>query len=535
MSNKLGDQLPSRRSFLTKIGLLSGLALPGLLSWDLLQAAPSLGTGLPSAQRLEENKQVSVVILGAGLAGLAAAYELKQLGYSCTILEARHRVGGRAFTVRKGDRSSETNNGSLTADFDGGQYFNAGPSRIPHFHAITLHYCRQFNVPLEVYNNVNEAAYYFSEGKGKLSNTKIKKGTLHNDMRGYTMELLAKSMNSQALDQPLSKEDLEKFLEYLRAEGALDIDNAYKGSSRRGFTKYPAAGNEAGAFDTPHALADFVQSGLLDPDFYGVAEYVYEMQQTMLQMVGGNDALVKAFQAQLEAAITLNAEVTQIQNDAEKVTITYRTPTGVYQRTADFCINTIPLKVLSDINHNYSSAHTRAIDKTVYIDCGKIGLQFNRRFWEEEEEIFGGITHTNNDLFQIFYPSNDYLSKKGTLIGYYNFNERARKVGALSYKDREQLAVQKGRLIHPQYDKDFDHKSFSVSWQHTKYSLGGWAIYSEKERGSIYQALLQPDKRTYFAGEHLTYLNGWMAGALQSAQHVVTSLHNRIISNQETT
>jgi monoamine oxidase len=119
------------------------------------------------------------------------------------------------------------------------------------------------------------------------------------------------------------------------------------------------------------------------------------------------------------------------------------------------------------------------------------------------------------------------LGKKGILIGYYNFEERAHNTGKLSYADREKLALQKGRLIHPQYDKEFE-KSFSVSWHNTKYSLGGWAEYDTDTRKNYYPVLLKPDKQVYFAGEHLTYLNAWMAGAFESARSVVAAVHARV-------
>jgi monoamine oxidase len=167
------------------------------------------------------------------------------------------------------------------------------------------------------------------------------------------------------------------------------------------------------------------------------------------------------------------------------------------------------------------------------MNTGKIGLQFKRRFWEEDEHIYGGITHTNNQLTQIFYPSYDYLSGKGILIGYYNFNEKARATGELNFAQRQQLALEKGSLIHPQYQQEFE-TSFSVSWHKTKYSMGGWALYSADERQRLYKALLTPDKQVYFAGEHLTYLNAWMAGALESARSVVASLHGRVTGQRTT-
>lgn len=107
----------------------------------------------------------TIILLGAGLTSMAAAYELTRLGYQCTILEARERTGGRVFSVRRGSATEETNNGKAVADFDEGMYYNAGPSRIPHHHQLTLHYCKELGIPLEVYNNANEAAYFLAKEK----------------------------------------------------------------------------------------------------------------------------------------------------------------------------------------------------------------------------------------------------------------------------------------------------------------------------------------------------------------------------------
>ncbi|HVV70746.1 MAG TPA: flavin monoamine oxidase family protein, partial [Verrucomicrobiae bacterium] len=511
----------TRRSFLQQMGLLG---LPALYAWDLLKEAPV--HDLPrTSVGLRKQK---IVVLGAGLAGMTCAYELQKLGYECVILEARERSGGRLHTIRGGSVSEEVTNGVLRADFDPGLYFNAGPSRIPHHHRLTLHYCRELDVPLEIYNNVNEAAWYFSESSGVAGGRKIRKKALHNDMRGHMMELLAKSVHADQLDRTLTAEDYEQFLMYVRAEGALDVTGSYKGSSRRGYDEPPGAGLQAGSWESPYALADLIREGFLGPDFYNVAEYVVELQQTMLQVQGGNDRIATALSAKLGNIIHHRCVVRELLNTERGVKVTYADGGGEKQLEGDYCICTLPLTVLTDVNHNLSSNMSRAIDKTVYIAAGKLGMQFKRRFWEEDEMIYGGITHTNNDLYQIFYPSNDYHSRKGILIGYYHFNERAEKAGELSYADRERLAFTKGKLVHPQYEQEYEGRSFSVSWHKTKYTLGGWAIYSQEERQRNYRYLLEPDKRVYLAGEHLSYLNGWMAGAFESARSVVTGLHNRV-------
>jgi monoamine oxidase len=514
--------------------MLAGCAYPAMMAMDLLRKAPAhpfllehSGGGVGGSDDNAAGKHI--LILGAGLAGMAAAYELGKLGYRCTLLEARERAGGRCWSIRKGSTNLESGQpqAQQTAAFDEGLYFNAGPSRIPHHHALTLHYCKELNVPIEVYNNINESAYYFSEGKGSLSNRKIRIREIHNDLRGWLNELMAKAVEMGKIDSGMTREEGQKVIEYLRAEGGLDIDKLYKASARRGYMEPPGAGEKTGRIADPHKLSEIIGSGLMDPDFYNVAEYTYELQMSLFQAVGGMDRIAAAFAKRLDGKILYHAEIQAIHNLAEGVKVGYKDPVGSHSLQADLCICTIPLPVLSDIDHNFSSEASRAIDTIAYMSTGKIGLQFRRRFWEEDEQIYGGITHTNNQLTQIFYPSNDYLGGKGILVGYYNFNEKARMTGELSYPEREKLALEKGALIHPQYAKEFEH-SFSVSWNKTKYNLGGWAIYSAAERQTLYKALLQPDKQVYFAGEHLTYLNAWMAGALESARSVVAALHGRV-------
>lgn len=499
-----------------------GGSYPALMALGMLKTAPA------HAFNLEGNgKGKKILILGGGLCGMTSAYELTKLGYDCTILEARDRTGGRCWSIRKDSHNQELNSPKQIADFDQGQYFNAGPSRIPHHHLLTLHYCKEFGVPIQIYNNVNEAAYYYAEGKGPFSNQKIRMREIHNDMRGYMSELLYKSISQDELDLDLNKEDIDKILEYLRAEGGLDIDNLYKASARRGYAIPPSAGNQPGKVAEVFKLADILSSGLADPDFYNVAEYTYELQMTMFQAIGGMDRIAVALEEKVGSMIHKNAEVTKINNIENGVKVNY-TEGGVPKEIiADVCICTIPLKVLSNLDHNFSSGVSRAIDYANYIDTCKIGLQFKRRFWEEDEQIYGGITHTNNELTQIFYPSNDYHAAKGVLLGYYNFNEKAVAVGNLSYAEREKLALTKGALIHPQYPKEFE-TSFSVCWQKTPYNLGGWAVYTSETRERIYKPLLQPEKQVYFAGEHMTYLNAWMAGAFESARSVVNEVNNRL-------
>ena len=497
-----------------------GGAYAAMMALDLIKEAPN-HTFDPHKGKEGEK----VVILGAGLAGMTAAFELSKLGYDCTILEARERIGGRCWSVRGGHQTYETEHGAQTAAFDKGLYFNAGPSRIPHHHYLSMHYCKELGVPLEVYNNINEAAYFYSEGTGPLSNKKIRKKEIRYDVRGHLSELLAKGVDQGQLNLAMSQDDIDKIVHFLQADGALEPDNLYKTSARRGYKTPP--GVEAGVFSDAYTLSDILASGLMEPDFYNVAIYTAELQMSMFQAVGGMDKIALALAERVKPMIQTGAEVTSIGNKEDGVEVAFSQHGSEQIMSAAYCICTIPLPVLSYINHNFSGNTSRAIDYATYNTTGKMGLQFKRRFWEEDEGVYGGITNTNNVIQQIFYPSNDYQTEKGVLIGYYNFGENAAEVGNMSYAEREKLALQKGALIHPQYQDEFE-ESFSVSWHKTKFNMGGWAEYNSQTRKSIYDVLRKPDKNVYFAGEHMSYLNAWMAGAFESARTVVAELHSRV-------
>ena len=267
-------------------------------------------------------------------------------------------------------------------------------------------------------------------------------------------------------------------------------------------------------------------SALLQLGFAGdeVSEWGYNQQMTMFQPVGGIDQIAKAFEREVGRLITYQAQVNEIRKTPEGVRIVYTDSSGsAQQETADYCICTIPLPVLKDIPSDFSPDLKEAIAAVEYAVTGKSGLQFNRRFWEEDEDIFGGITQTNQDIDQIWYPSSGYLSNKGVLLGYYNFGATAAKVGNLPLSERLSLTLAQGSKIHPQYNNHFEN-GMTIFWSTIPHSLGGWAEYTTAVRQQYYPRLNQPDGNIYLCGEHLSYLTGWMAGAFESARLVTAQI-----------
>lgn len=174
--------MSTRRQFLERVAAIGGAGLAyeamaglGLIAVPQPQAPFELRGHMPG---------VRVVVLGAGLAGLTIAYELRKLGYTCPVLEARARPGGRAHTIKRGTASEEDGPSQICA-FDEGLYYNPGAMRIPHHHSTTLAYCRELRVPIEPFCIQSDGAYVYRQNAPKLAGQRIRLGDAKADLDGY--------------------------------------------------------------------------------------------------------------------------------------------------------------------------------------------------------------------------------------------------------------------------------------------------------------------------------------------------------------
>jgi monoamine oxidase len=515
----------TRRDFLYKAAAVGGSALMfnTMSAWGM--GIDSTAVKPPALSGSGKGKKV--VILGAGLAGMTAAYELGKLGYQCQVLEARGFAGGRCQTARKGFRLHELGGDAQTCVFDDGQYINHGPWRIPLHHQSTLHYTRLFDVPLEVMVNDNDHSFVYLENGGPLANKRLRPAQLKADMRGHVAELLAKSVKNNQLDQALSADDKSLLLDYLAHEGQLaGADLRYKGRSGRGYSVNPGAGLTAGTPSDPLGFKDLLASKV--GNVYSAVQD-FPMQNTMFQPVGGMDAIARAFEKRVGRQIRYRAEVQTIRHGENKVTVSFKdTGSGKLSTIdADYCLCTLPLSVLRNIDTDFSPALKAAVKSVAYAPVGKIGLQMKRRFWEEDDQLYGGHVLTDlKAINQISLPSTGWQSKKGVLLGYYHYMTDAIEISALSPAERAEFALTAGQKIFPAYRASFD-SAFSVAWHRVQYNLGGWAEWTDENRKSAYPLLLEGEGRVLLAGEHLSYLTGWQAGAIESAWQQIEKLHAR--------
>lgn len=525
MTNPILPQ--TRRDLLAMIGKVGGGAALYQAMTVMGHAAESQFTGPPQLSGAKPG--ASVLVLGAGLAGMLAAYELTKAGYKVQILEVQTRAGGRNMTLRGGDTVSEL--GSVQkVGFSQGNYLNPGPWRIPYHHRTVLHYCKQFGVELEPFLQSNHNA--FVHRKAAFGGKPQRFRDLTIDWKGHVSELLGKALNAGALDAAVTKEDRDVLLEALRSWGVLDKNMAYTRSDKvgeqRGWERPPGGGvNGAPIPNDPFSLSDTLDSRIWEQlGFF--AEHV--MQTSMFQPKGGMDHIGKAFQARVGKLIRYGTRVSKIAQDERGVTASWTdAKTGAAGETrADWMVCTIPATILGQIDLQVSDAKKAAIKALPYGNSVKIGLEMKRRFWETEDAIYGGSSFTDAAIGLVSYPSQGCFSDgPAVLLGAYPFGVGAYILAGMTPEKRIAAALEQGSVFHPAHYKSEFLTGASLAWSRMPWILGCCATWTEESRAAHYQDLVAMDGRIVLAGEHCSYYGCWQEGALLSALDAITRLHQR--------
>ncbi len=539
--------MASRRDFLTAIAAVTGAsgAWTAARAMGLTEGEAATGTPIgPPALVPGSGTGAKVVILGAGVAGLSAAYELGKAGYDCTVLEARERVGGRNHTVRRGTVLEMNDGTRQTCAFDEGQYFNAGPARIPSHHTATLGYCREFGVPMEtLVNHCESARLQAADLNGGVP---IQMRQAAYDTRGHLAELFTKAVRNGGLDKAMTADDRDRLMAALASWGVLkgapdprpgrvrsrgapravpDVPKSvvegagtYGANSEAGWAIPPGAGTQVGVAREPLPV-----SALMHP-IVGLGSSFHEfidMQATMLQPVGGMDAIPLAFEARLGPVVRKGCVVTKIARKGAGVEISYRQGGASKMVAADYCLVTIPLKVLSAIPADFSPDRKAAIDRAEYRNSIKVAFQ-SPRFWETEDQIYGGLSFTDRDTFITWYPSAKFMAPQGVLVAGYSFGPQADRFGKLPLEQRFAYARETVERLHPGRG-GLMHSGFTVTWNQVPYSLGIEYPMAEEDPDG-YALLSRADGPFYFAGEHLSHVGAWQQGAFLSAHHAIAQL-----------
>jgi monoamine oxidase len=530
----------TRRTLLDAMARLGGVgaAYETLVAWDFLRPSPAVAASLSLPPDSGNGK--SVAILGAGIAGLCAAYELDRAGYDCKILEPQRHAGGRCLTLRRGDVVREIGSSAQVCAFDDGLWMNAGPGRIPHHHVHFIDYCRRFGVALQPYIFASRANLMHTGAIGNGKTMQARQAFY--DLQGHIAELVDQCAAKGALEAPVAVTDLEKLREMLAMFGDLSKPEtpgtkrgwSYRNQSgRAGYEVPPGLARERGKPLTPLALEEILRSNLWDDWLLRDADHFW--QTSLLEPVGGMDQFVKGFLRQplarrgagLDGLIQYGAKATAIELRSDKVEVRYEE--GGAERTleADFCISTIPMPIFRRMRTNLPGVFMSAAANLPIYQAGKVGWQADR-FWEANDNIYGGISWTTDLIDQIWYPSEGYLSRTGVLTGAYMRGKPAQKFNAMPIEQRLLVAREQGERLHPgRYAKSVRH-GIAIAWEKVEHIEFAWADETDPafERNAL--ILSEPQGRFHLAGDQITWLSGWQEGCIVSAWETVKSIDRQV-------
>lgn len=524
MQNQLN--LLSRRKLLNLVGATFGTGAVVKASSALGLIPITMAVQLPSIMPLPTGQSKKVVILGGGISGLTAMYELEKAGYDCVLLEASHRLGGRNLTLRSGDIVDEIGNKQVVEfDDEPHMYFNAGPARIPSTHRYFLHYARELGVELEMFINENKEAYFqddaFNGGKP------VRNAILSTTVRGFVAELMAKSLTRAELDLPFGEKEAERLVAVIRSFGDLENDGSFKSAARAGY----ASGGfmEHGVYRELISIQEALKTRFATSV---VSANEGETGPMLFQPVGGMDKIIQGFARKLRGPVHLNAAVTSLQVDAEGVGVSYNQKGKHEALRADFCVNCIPSHLLAGINNNFPQEY---VDALLYIRRGeayKSAFQATRRFWEDED-IYGGISFTNQPISQIWYPSHGIHKQKGVILSAYNFGG-GMPLTQLSQAERIEAALAQGEKIHPNYRQHVE-KGVTVGWHRMNHMLGCAAKWgrsagglTEEEEHMMHTLQQGVADRHYLVGDQVTLHAGWQESAIISAHRAVAAISKKV-------
>ena len=518
----------TRRQFLMRTGAAGGYSAAFLMMQSLGLVPLTASDASVVAAEPGIGKGVRVAILGAGVAGLVAAYELGKLGYACKVLESRERPGGRLWTARNGTKVTLDGYGTQTCTFDEGNYQNLGPGRIPSIHGTMLGYIRELGIEMEVEVNTTRSSLLQDDkvngGKAILQRQAI------NDARGEVAELLAKCISQGSLDQALTREDRDRILTFLRSFGPLDSTRKYVGSERAGYTTQPGAGDQSGVLNKPLDLHTLLDESFWEGMFF---EETFDMQATMFQCKGGNDRIAYAFAQKLGNVIQYNARVKEIRKSANGVRVAFSENGAEKSLEADYCFCAMPLSILKTLPNDFSAQHRKVIADCTYSSAYKVAWE-SRRFWEQDYNLYGGLSFLAQGCTPIWYPSASLFSERGVLVSGYQYHEAGTPFGDMTLQQKFAESRAAVERVHPGHGKELE-KPLYIGWGYAPDNLGSWIRTYGKTADTNkagYETLISPDGPIFFIGDHASHIVAWMEGAALSAHRAIGLLNEHVRSTR---
>ena len=440
-----------------------------------------------------ELKGTSVVVLGAGLAGLAAAYDLEAEGATAIVLEARDRVGGRVHTLRDG--------------FAEGQHAEAGADLIEaeqqHVHTLAA------DVGLTPVRILRRGwGFYGPDRSGR-----------HVVYRGLdAYEEAERRLQRQLADYRLADE---------RWDSAIVAAIA-----RRSVEEWMAGQNAGPRFQAGlRGLRGFF---LADPEELSLIALVDQLAQAgsgagpgegrVFRLPGGNDTLPRALADRLRTPIKLGHIARRVSRSGQGVAVAYEHRGVQHELRADYCVSALPATTLGDIRFEppLPDDQHRAIATLKYGRATRVLLQFARRFWRRATRpaAFG----TDLPTGAVWDGNEEQAGRPGILSLLAGGRASGDLQSIWSAEGPEGVGRRLGWLAASGVPAPVLGSALVV-WDDDPWVRGGYAAFDPLFDPALRAWLARPAGRILFAGEHTSRKwQGYMNGAVETGRRAAAEV-----------
>lgn len=443
------------------------------------------------------SKNQTVTVIGAGLAGLSAAYDLHRAGWKVTVLEARDRVGGRVYSLR---------------NFSNGLVVEGGGEFIDESHTRMLAFAEQFNLKLGKVGSWRgqDKDWASFEGKsGPMSDIDIWGVNLHEEVDKIWLSLAELGKYVPDPNQPQSAREAERLDRQSTADWLNSLD-AHP-LAKKDFIQHIRS--EYTCEPDRHSLLDLARNS---------AMYYTSLERNMsYRVLGGND-LIPCALADALPDVRLNTPVTSISVLPDEVVVTFKQGDSHLTIHSALAILAIPLTMarLIEFNPPLPSAHQKMVNEISYGAVTKVLIEYRQRFWEERG--WNGRLTTDSPIVLTWHATSHVEDKHGILTVYTGGGPGA-NLAALSDEERIRLAVEEIEKVFPG-SAHLIECTATVAWPNEPYTRGSYAALAPGEVTAHWKTLFEPAGRLFFAGEHATTIQGFMEGAVESGQRAAATI-----------
>ena len=468
-----------------------------------------LKNGLPDS----DDDPKDIVIVGAGMAGLAAGLLLKQAGHTVTILEARNRLGGRVYTYH---------------GFAGNMYGEFGAMRFPKQHKLGQYLIHErFKLSTTPFPMYDADTYIYLNGRS-VRRSEFNADTfdfvLPEHERGKKPDEILKDAAQPLIDLYEQEDGWERLVEEYDHYSLISF-LVERGVSDQALAMMGPLLNLEGRYH--FSLVEWFSH--YHEDVFGDLVYINE----------GADALPNAFSPLLMDNIRLGAEVHAIEQTHNKTIVHFKDAVGTSQSiVADECILTVPFNLLRHMEiQGLDIKKWYTIRNVYYGRAHKIFMQFSERWWHDKYSIDHGVTVTDLAIRNVVYTpaGQNHQYDKGVIITSYAWGQDSMAYSMLSEKQRIAQALQDLCKIHPEARNTFEF-GISHDWALDPYAGGIGPLFRPHEMSSdFYDDIIRPCNRIWFANDacdrrHRRWIEAALSSAVKNAFAIHTGMRNEIPS-----